>query len=200
VATAPVTTLTVAGEGRYEPEVGQRRRRLGLWGAILAVVLVVGLAGYGTYAYAMTQFLVAPAGQQVGIYQGVQGSLLGISTNRLVENTGIQMSDLPPAYQEKVRAGITIREGGVASAKASVEELRTRAAQCVAQRLARSQATQTPTPTVTVTPVGSPSASGASGSSAATGVSGSSTAQTPAGTVPAQTPTSVPTPSAPDEC
>jgi len=202
VRTAPSPTLKAAGEGRYEPEVGQRRRRLGLWGAILAVVLVVGLAAYGTYAYAMTQFLVAPAGQQVGIYQGVQGSLLGISTNRLVENAGIQMSDLPPAYQEKVRAGITIREGGLASAKASVEELRTRASQCVAQRLARSQATQTPTPTptATVTPVGSPSVSGSSGSSAATGVSGSSTPQTSAGTLPAQTPTSVPTPSAPDEC
>jgi PPM family protein phosphatase len=198
VPAAPAPTLTVAGEGRYRPEVGQRRRRLGLWGAILAVVLVVGLAAYGTYAYAMTQFLVAPSGQQVGIYQGVQGSLLGISTNRLVENTGIQMSDLPPAYQEKVRAGITVREGGLGSAKASVEELRTRAAQCVAQRLARSQATQTPTPTVTPAP--SSSIPVASGSSAATEASASSTAQSSAGTVPAQTPTSVPTPSAPDEC
>ncbi len=191
---APVPTS--AGESRYEPETGGRRRRIGLWGAIIAVVLVVGLAAYGTYAYAMTQFLVAPTGAQVGIYQGVQGSLLGLSTNRLVENTGIQMSDLPPAYQEKVRAGITIHEGGIGAAKAAADELRTRAAQCVAQRLARAQATQTPTPSATPSvTVGVTSASpGTSGASSST------SAAPPSGTVPVQTPTAVPTPSAPDEC
>ena len=197
VPAAPSPTLTgTGGGGRYEPETGQRRRRLGLWGAILAVVLVVGLAAYGTYAYAMTQFLVAPTGQQVGIYQGVQGSLLGLSTNRLVENTGIQMSDLPPAYQEKVRAGITIRQGGLDAAKAAAEELRTRASQCVAQRLARAQATQTLPPADPSTPAAS-----VSGSSAGTGTPSTSTsAQPSSGTVPVQTPTTVPTPSAPDEC
>ena len=199
-APAPTSNGVVDG-GRYEPEAGQRRRRFGLWGAILAVVLVVGLAAYGTYAYAMTQFLIAPTGQQVGIYQGVQGSLLGLSTNRLVENTGIQMSDLPPAYQEKVRAGITIRQGGIDTAKAAAEELRTRAAQCVAQRLARAQATQTPTPTP------SPSASVTIPSASATASTGQSPASTssivPSGStsvLPVQTPTTVPTPSAPDEC
>jgi hypothetical protein len=160
-------------------------------------VVVVGLAAYGTYAYAMTQFLVAPTAQQVGIYQGVQGSLLGLSTNRLVENTGIQMSDLPPAYQEKVRAGITIREGGLNAAKVAADELRTRAAQCVAQRLARAQATQTPT--ATATPTASASTPGASAASASTST-GSASAQPSAGTLPVQTPTTVPTPSAPDEC
>jgi protein phosphatase len=196
VPAAPAPALTTAGEGRYEPEGGQRRRRLGLWGAILAVVVVVGLAVYGTYAYAMTQFLVAPTGAQVGIYQGVQGSLLGLSTNRLVENTGIQMSDLPPAYQEKVRAGITIREGGLNAAKVAADELRTRAAQCVAQRLARAQATQTPTESAT--PAASSSSPGPSVASASP--SGSASAQQSVGTLPVQTPTTVPTPSAPDEC
>jgi protein phosphatase len=198
VPAAPAPALTgTGGGGRYEPESGQRRRRLGLWGAIIAVVLVVGLAAYGTYAYAMTQFLVAPTGQQVGIYQGVQGSLLGLSTNRLVENTGIQMSDLPPAYQEKVRAGITIRQGGLDAAKAAAEELRTRASQCVAQRLARAQATQTPTASP------SPSTTAASASqtlSASPGTSASTSAQPSTGTLPVQSPTTVPTPSAPDEC
>ena len=198
VPAAPAPAKGAGDGGRYEPEAGHRRRRFGLWGAILAVVLVVGLAAYGTYAYAMTQFLIAPTGQQVGIYQGVQGGLLGVSTSRLVENTGIQMSDLPPAYQEKVRAGITIRQGGINSAKASAEELRTRAAQCVAQRLARAQATQTPPPTVT--PPASASVPAASGSSAAPDPSASATAQPSTGTLPAQSPTTVPTPSAPDEC
>jgi len=202
VPAAPAPTSSGAGDGgRYEPEAGQRRRRFGLWGAILAVVLVVGLAAYGTYAYAMTQFLIAPTGQQVGIYQGVQGSLLGLPTNRLVENTGIQMSDLPPAYQEKVRAGITIRQGGIDSAKTAADELRTRAAQCVAQRLARAQATQTPTPTPSAS-VTNPSASGTA--TASTGQSPAPTSSTVPSTstsaLPVQTPTTVPTPSAPDEC
>jgi len=202
VPAAPAPTSSGAGDGgRYEPEAGQRRRRFGLWGAILAVVLVVGLAAYGTYAYAMTQFLIAPTGQQVGIYQGVQGSLLGLPTNRLVENTGIQMSDLPPAYQEKVRAGITIRQGGIDAAKTAADELRTRAAQCVAQRLARAQATQTPTPTPSAS-VTNPSASGTA--TASTGQSPAPTSSTVPSTstsaLPVQTPTTVPTPSAPDEC
>ena len=200
VPAAPAPTSSGGGDGgRYEPQAGQRRRRFGLWGAILAVVLVVGLAAYGTYAYAMTQFLIAPTGQQVGIYQGVQGSLLGLATDRLVENTDIQMSDLPPAYQEKVRVGITIRQGGIDAAKTAAEELRTRAAQCVAQRLTRAQATQTPTPTPSVT---IPPASGTATTS--TGQSPASTSSTGASTstsaLPVQTPTTVPTPSAPDEC
>ncbi|HEY5482940.1 MAG TPA: protein phosphatase 2C domain-containing protein [Propionibacteriaceae bacterium] len=200
VPAAPAPTSSGAGDGgRYEPEAGQRRRRFGLWGAILAVVLVVGLAAYGTYAYAMTQFLIAPTGQQVGIYQGVQGSLLGLSTNRLVENTGIQMSDLPPAYQEKVRAGITIRQGGIDAAKTAADELRTRAAQCVAQRLARAQATQTPTPTPSAS-VTIPSASGIATASTGQSPASSTVPSTSTSALPVQTPTTVPTPSAPDEC
>ncbi len=199
VPAAPAPATGAGDGGRYEPEAGQRRRRFGLWGAILAVVLVVGLAAYGTYAYAMTQFLIAPTGQQVGIYQGVQGSLLGVSTNRLVENTGVQMSDLPPAYQEKVRAGITIRQGGIDSAKAAAEELRARAAQCVAQRLTRAQATQTPTPTpspsASVTVPSAPASTGQSPASTSSTVPSGSTSA-----LPVQTPTTVPTPSAPDEC
>lgn len=194
---AAVPALAAATGGtRYEPETGGRRRRLGLWGAIVAVVLVVGIAAYGTYAYAMTQFLVAPTGSQVGIFQGVQGSLLGLSTNRLVENTGIQMSDLPPAYQEKVRAGITIREGGLDAANAAADELRTRAQQCVAQRLARAQATQTPTPTASPTPS---SVTPIAPSDTRT-ASASMSAPPSSGTLPVQSPTAVPTPSAPDEC
>ena len=200
VPAAPAPTSSGAGDGgRYEPEAGQRRRRFGLWGAILAVVLVVGLAAYGTYAYAMTQFLIAPTGQQVGIYQGVQGSLLGLPTNRLVENTGIQMSDLPPAYQEKVRAGITIRQGGIDAAKTAADELRTRAAQCVAQRLARAQATQTPTPTPSAS-VTIPSASGIATASTGQSPASSTVPSTSTSALPVQTPTTVPTPSAPDEC
>ncbi len=196
-APAAVPALAAASGGsRYEPETGGRRRRLGLWGAIVAVVLVVGIAAYGTYAYAMTQFLVAPTGSQVGIFQGVQGNLLGLSTNRLVENTGIQMSDLPPAYQEKVRAGITIREGGLDAANAAADELRARAQQCVAQRLARAQATQTPTPTATPTP----SSVTPSVPSGTTPASASMSAPPSSGTLPVQSPTAVPTPSAPDEC
>ncbi len=202
VPAASASALTSAGANRYEPEAGQGRRRFGLWGAILAVVIVVGLAAYGTYAYAMTQFLIAPTGQQVGIYQGVPGSVLGVSTNRLVEDAGIQMSNLPPAYQDKVRAGITIREGGLNAAKAAADELRTQAAQCVAQRLARAQATQTPPPTSDTPAPGetTPAAPGSSGPTSTSTASASSSAPPSTGTLPVQSPTTVPIPSAPDEC
>ena len=206
IPAAPLPAAT-AGSERYEPEAGQRRRRFGLWGAIFAVVLVIGLAGYGTYAYAMTQFLVAPTGQQVGIYQGLQGGFLGLSTNRLVDNTGIQIADLPPAYQEKVRAGIQVRSGGIAAAQAAVNELRTRSTQCVAQRLQRAQATQTPTPTPTPTPTASagitlPAATASPGASVSTAPSTTDTqSSTPQASVsPSTLPTTVLTPSAPDEC
>ncbi len=203
----PAAPLPAGGTGaeRYEPEAGQRRRRLGLWGAILAVVLVIAMAGYGTYAYAMTQFLIAPTGQQVGIYQGLQGGFLGLSTNRLVDNTGIVIADLPPAYQEKVRAGITIRSGGIDAAQAAVTELRNRSAQCVAQRLARAQATQSPTPTPTPTPTAGITIPPASASSSAgiTPAPPTSTtlSSTPEASASVSTiPTATLTPSAPDEC
>ena len=194
---------SAGGSERYAPETGQRRRRVGLWGAIIAVVLVIAMAGYGTYAYAMTQFLIAPSGQQVAIYQGLQGGFLGLSTNRLVEDTGIQIADLPPAYQEKVKAGIQVRSGGMAAAQAAIDELRTRSTKCVAQRLQRAQATQTPTPTPTPTPTGGvtiPVAS-ASASSGLTPVSTASVPATPQASPSVSTlPTIVATPSAPDEC
>lgn len=192
----PVAPLPVepASEERYAPGPGNRRRRFGLWGAIIAVVLVIAMSAYGTYAYAMTQFLLAPAGQQVGVYQGLQGGFLGLSTNRLVESTGIQISDLPPAYQEKVKAGIQIRSGGIDAAQVAVSELRTRSEQCIAQRLRRSQATQTPTPTVSATPTSGPSIPS---ESATPGASGSATSSTPSTRA---TPTIAVTPSAPDEC
>jgi protein phosphatase len=204
IPAAPLPSATGGGE-RYEPEAGQRRRRLGLWGAILAVVLVIAMASYGTYAYAMTQFLIAPTAQQVGIYQGLQGGFLGLSTNRLVDSTGIQIADLPPAYQEKVRAGIQIRSGGIDSAQAAVNELRSRSSQCVAQRLQRAQATQTPTPTPTPTPSATitiPAASSSPGTGVtpapATSATQSLTPQTTAST--GTLPTTAQTPSAPDEC
>ncbi len=189
-----------AEEATDEPEAAERRRRprAGVWIAVLAVVLALALGSYGTYAYASTQFFIAPATTQVGIYRGIPGHVVGLSTNRLVEPTGIEIADLPPSFQQRVRNGIVVRDGGVDAARQTVAELRLKSEQCIKQRLDRAVATQSPTPTPspTVLPPVSPGATPATPATPGATLTETVSA-TPSAT---PTPSASPSPSSPEEC
>ena len=95
-------------------------RKLGLGAAIVALILGVVVAGM--LAFIKGEWYVAPNGDTLGIYQGVNGEFLGFELSELVETTSVQVKDLPQAVQTQVEAGIQF--ASEAEARAAVEAYR----------------------------------------------------------------------------
>ncbi|MDQ1541167.1 MAG: family protein phosphatase [Actinomycetota bacterium] len=93
---------------RTEDEPTRRRWR----GPALVLVLVLVVAGAlfgGTWLYSQHQFYVGSNGQNVVVYKGINGRVLGISFSSPVENTGITMSSLPTFERQRVADTISAR-------------------------------------------------------------------------------------------
>ncbi len=114
-----------------------RRRRIGRrWGIAIAVVLVlVGLgvaAGFVARSWLASQWYVAVNGNAgtgtVGVYRGVEGSLLGVRLSQLSSDSGLQVGTLPFFDQELVSKGIPAADE--VDAQRIVDELEVRAAEC----------------------------------------------------------------------
>ncbi len=182
---------------RYAPTT---KGRLGAWLKVtVAVVLTLALIAGGLglwYSYTQQQYYVGPAEAKVAIFRGVPDAVLNLPLSTLVEVDSTRLDDLPPYYQEQVRA--TIVAESLESARSIVMGLRLKARQCIAQREERAQATQPPTPATTPAETESPVAPESPATSSAP--PGGSPASSPT-TSPAPTPTQSPmTPRAPEEC
>lgn len=133
-------------------------------GPALVVVLLIVVAGGlfgGTWWYSQHQFYVGSDGQQVVVYKGIDGSVLGLNFSNPIEHTGIAMSSLPAFERERVADGIGARN-------------RADADRIVGQLHSVPTVAPTPQPSPSSAPSGLPSsAAPASGSFAsAPGVSG----------------------------
>lgn len=124
------------------------RRRLGsrVRMALAFLLPILALAGAGGiwYSYTQTQYFVGPNDANVALYRGVPDQLAGLPLSTLLETDDTEIANLPPYYAERVRQNI--RTPDLAAARSTLVELRQKAAQCVAQREARAQATATPAP------------------------------------------------------
>lgn len=151
---------------RYAPvDVTTRRRRRWVWPLVVLVVLALVAAGVlGTRAYLRSQYYVGTDAGHVAIYQGSPDSVAWIRLSHVAETTTINVADLPRYYRSRVTD--TIHVSSLESARATVEELRSGADQCIALRHA---AAATPPPVVT-TPAPGHSSSAASTPSAAPSV------------------------------
>ncbi len=81
-------------------------------GPALVVVLLLVVAGGlfgGTWWYSQHQFYVGSDGQQVVVYKGIDGSVLGLNFSTPIEHTGIAMTSLPAFERERVSDGIGAR-------------------------------------------------------------------------------------------
>ena len=149
-------------ELRYAPRPPRRfqwLRRL----AVLAVVcaLVYG-AGRIAYDWTQRQYYVGTLGDGVAIFQGVQVDVPGIELSRVHAPADLVLTSLPEYARERVTRGI--EAGSLPDAEATLDELRSLAAQCAAAARAaakptasaRPSASATRSPAPTRTPTSSP--------------------------------------------
>jgi PPM family protein phosphatase len=115
-------------EERYDPQAPhQRRFRKPLIGLLLLALIAV--AGLGTaYAWTRTQYFVGADRDKVAIFQGLSENLPGLSLSRVYEVQQLAVSELPPFYQEQVKAKIDVPS--LNSARVTIAELTAAAQRC----------------------------------------------------------------------
>lgn len=139
----------------------RRRRWPWAFGAIVLLLIVAGL-GYAGYQYTQGQYYIGTSpDSEVVIFQGVNQKVGSISLSKIVEHTGVNVSDLPVTDQSNVR-GNTMEYDSRSAAHEHAEQLRRNAAACKAQQKARQQPKPRPRRsghrTITPTPSPTPSA------------------------------------------
>jgi serine/threonine protein phosphatase PrpC len=148
-ARASATTLTRTAPQRVEtaaPAAATARRgRLRLAISVLAVLAVLVGAGVLARAWVLQQYYVGAEDEQVVIYQGVRGGVLGVPLQRVAERSDIVLSDLQQDARTQVQEGILATDG-LASARNTVARLRDR-------MLAPCPAASAPEPSVITPPL-----------------------------------------------
>ena len=151
-------------EERYSPQAPHhgriRRPVIGVLVLVLVVVAGLGMA----YAWTRTQYFVGADRDNVAIFQGLSESIPGLSLSRVYEVQQLTVGELPPFYQEQVRARIDVPS--LDSARATVAELGEAAKRCTPQPTAsarpsaspRSKASPTPSKKTAGKPTPQPSA------------------------------------------
>lgn len=118
-------TVVVVDIGRHAARTpraagGPRWGVRALW--VLTVIAVVAGAAYVARTYARSQAFLIDEGGYVTVYEGVPGTFLGISMNRLSEATTIPVDALSPITAARLKDGI--RVDGLSEARSLVETYR----------------------------------------------------------------------------
>jgi PPM family protein phosphatase len=129
-ARASATTLTHTAPQRIvapaaAPAKTRRRPRLRLVLGVLAVLVVVAGGLALTRMWVLQQYYVGADGEQIVIFQGVRGDVLGFPLQEVAERTDIALDDLPQTERSQVRDGIPAANG-LPGAREVVERLRSR--------------------------------------------------------------------------
>ena len=152
---------------RYEPTKQHHRwlPTIVLLGAVVAALVLAGVVGA---AYARTQYYVGATatsgGERVAIFQGLPDSLLGVSLSRVEAVEDILVADLPRYYRDQVHS--TISADNLDSARATTQQLKLLAQQCIAQRAAQQNPSTPPSPRPSADSSAGPTGSASSRSSA----------------------------------
>jgi protein phosphatase len=118
---------------------GTAERKAPKWFAILLWLLaaagIIGGAAYAANDYARSQAYLIAEGGRVVVYQGVPGSIVGVSLHWRTEETTLTVSSLDPVTASRLEEGV--RVDGLAEAESLLDAYRSRAAL---------EATTTPSP------------------------------------------------------
>jgi PPM family protein phosphatase len=130
-------------EARYNPQPPHRRRYVRpLVGIVVGLLLATAALG-SAYAWTRTQYFVGVDQDHVAIYQGLSDSLPGVKLSRVYEVQPLVVGELPPYYQEKVRANIDV--SSLSSARQTIGELTEAAQRCATPPAAKPKASPSPT-------------------------------------------------------
>jgi len=143
-------------ESRYSPRAPHKRRLLRPLVGLLALLLIAGAGLAAAHGWTRTQYYVGAAGEKVAIYQGLSDGLPGLQLSRVFEVQPLAIADLPPYYQEQVRANIDVPT--LESARETVMELTAAAQRCAEQRQPTPAPDASRRPTSKPTPGGTPTA------------------------------------------
>jgi protein phosphatase len=128
-----LTAVRARRSHRAQPRRARRsgRRRWPIVTTSLVVLLAVVIGGgYIAYRWSQSQYYVGAdsKGQEVVIYRGVNQHIAGISLSRPFQQTGIKLTQVPPSYQQTVRA--TDAASSLKNARAIVANIRSAVATC----------------------------------------------------------------------
>lgn len=101
---------------------GRGRRVLAVLTSVVVLLAVVGVGGWLVLSRA---FFIGEIDGQVAIYNGVPEEVAGVRLYRLVERTGLPLTQLPARRRENLREGITV--GSLTEARDTVELYRSEA-------------------------------------------------------------------------
>ena len=136
---------------RHSADDDMPRRRIR--GPLLVLALLVVVAGAlfgGTWWYSQHQYYVSSNGQDVVVYKGIKGSILGINFSSAIENTHIPIDSLPSFERDRIVDGIT------AHSRSAAERIVEGVRQSTQSPPSSPSSTPTPSPSVTVSPGASP--------------------------------------------
>ena len=106
---APLSVLVVAvlHDGVAAANHTKLRKRAAIIGGVLAALVAV--VAVAAVFFIRSEWYLAPDGDTVGIYQGINGDFLGISLSALVGTSSVEVSDLPSSVQDQLARGIRVR-------------------------------------------------------------------------------------------
>ncbi len=85
-----------------------RRARVIFIIGLIAVLLIAAIGAVGTYAWSQSKYYLGDDDGVVTIYQGVPTDLFGIALSHPVEETNIDIVDLPQSWRTQLQQGIVV--------------------------------------------------------------------------------------------
>ena len=127
-----MTAVRARRSHRAQPRRARRgRRRWPIVTTSLVVLLAVVIGGgYAAWRWSQDQYYVGTdsKGQEVVIFRGVNQHIAGISLSHPYHGTGINLTQVPPSYQQTVKA--TDAASSLSGAEAIVANIRSAVAKC----------------------------------------------------------------------
>ena len=102
-----VIVVDVLNDGVAAANHANLRKRAAIIGGVLAALVAV--MAVAAVFFIRSEWYLAPDGDTVGIYQGMNGDFLGISLSALVGTSSVEVSDLPSSVQDQLARGIRVR-------------------------------------------------------------------------------------------
>jgi protein phosphatase len=124
-----MTAVRARRSHRAQPRRVRRRWPIVTTSLVVLLAVVIG-GGYAAWRWSQNQYYVGAdsKGQDVLIYRGVNQHVVGISLSHRFRATGIKLSQVPPSYQQTVKA--TDAASNLSGAQAIVANIRSAVTKC----------------------------------------------------------------------